>query len=225
MDPGYGYRGWGGYGWGYGRRYYWPWWLLGYGYGGYAGYGPGYYNAAYYAPTTTQAAQAAPPAADQYIAAGEQAFKSGQYESAIRSWQHALVEDPANGGVAMMMAQALFAIGQYDAAASAVQVGMQSLEQAQWGNLVKNYRELYPNIQNYSTQLKALEKARDTKPDDPALRFLLGYHFGYLGYPKEAVRELDKCLDRQPQDQAAWKLRAIFAPQAGLPDRPRTPTS
>jgi hypothetical protein len=72
--------------------------------------------------------------------------------------------------------------------------------------------------------LKALEKARDAKPDDAALRFLLGYHFGYLGYPKQATRELDKALDLQPKDLGSQKLRDIFAVQAGLPSRPHTAT-
>ncbi len=89
----------------------------------------------------------------------------------------------------------------------------------EWGSVVKNYSQLYGNIGDYTTQLKALEIARDAKPENPALRFLLGYHFGYLGYPKQAVRELDKALDLQPQDLGSQKLRDIFAVQAGLPAR------
>ena len=55
-----------------------------------------------------------------------------------------------------------------------------------------------------------LEKRRRVS-DAPELRFLLGYHYGYLGYPKEAVRELDKALEMAPQDELARKLRAQFA--------------
>jgi hypothetical protein len=54
------------------------------------------------------------------------------------------------------------------------------------------------------------------------LRFLLGYHFGNLGYPTQAVRELDKAMDLQPQDLGSQKLRDMFASQAGLPARPHT---
>jgi hypothetical protein len=68
-----------------------------------------------------------------------------------------------------------------------------------------------------------LEKARTDKPDDPALRFLLGYEFGFLGYPKQAVVELDKALDLAPDDLGSEKLRDKFALTAGLPARPHPP--
>jgi tetratricopeptide (TPR) repeat protein len=212
---GYGYGGYGGYGSGWGL-----------GYGGYGGYGggygyPAYYNGtAYNDPSPAQIAQPQTPDSEQYISTGEQAFGSGQYQIALREWQHAMVDNPKNGGVVLMIAQAMFALGQYDQAAGAVQMGMQMLPEGEWGTVVKNYTQLYPNIQNYTDQVKTLEQTRKTHPDDPAMRFLLGYHFGYLGYPKQAVRELDKALDLQPRDLGAQKLRDLFAAQAGLPARP-----
>jgi tetratricopeptide (TPR) repeat protein len=161
-------------------------------------------------------------AASDYISLGEQQFQAGKYQEAIRDWRHATVDNPNNGGLVLLMSQALFALGQYDEAAGAVQMSMQMLPDTEWGTVVKEYKQLYPNIQNYTDQLKALERARDAKLDDPAIRFLLGYHFGYLGYPKEAVRELDKGLELQPKDLGAQKLRDIFAVKAGLPARPHT---
>jgi tetratricopeptide (TPR) repeat protein len=130
-----------------------------------------------------------------------------------------LVDNPNNGGVVLLMAQALFAMGHNDEAAGAVQMAMQTLPESEWGNVVKNYTQIYGNIGDYTNQLKALERARDAKTDSAPIRFLLGYHFGYLGYPKQAVRELDKALDLIPQDLGSQKLRDIFAVQAGLPAR------
>ena len=97
------------------------------------------------------------------------------------------------------------------------------LPQEKWGALVANYKELYGNIQDYTNQLKAVEKARDAKPDNPGFRFLLGYHFGFLGYPKQAVRELDKVLELAPKDEVAQKMRDQFQGQlkdAGSPAPP-----
>jgi tetratricopeptide (TPR) repeat protein len=230
---GWGYGGYGGYGsaWGLGYGAYGPYggygsaWGLGngaYG-GGYANGYPAYYNStAYSNPSAAQIAQPQTPDTEQYVSTGEQAFGSGQYQTALRDWQHAIVDNPRNGGLMLMIAQAMFALGQYDQAAGAVQMGMQMLPEGDWGNVVKNYDQIYPNFQNYTDQVKTLEKARKTHPDDPAMRFLLGYHFGYLGYPKQAVRELDKALDLQPRDLGAQKLRDLFAAQAGLPARPPT---
>ncbi len=90
----------------------------------------------------------------------------------------------------MLLGQALFAMGKYDEAAGATQAAMQMLPEDKWGIVISNYSQLYGNIQDYTDELKALETARDKQPDSPALHFLLGFHFGYLGYPKHAVRRV-----------------------------------
>jgi len=242
--------GWGlsfGYPWYVGSG--WPYYDYGYygGYNGWGGYGYSYPVTGTYVyadtydpaavvaqspivaeqvvPLTDAAPTLAPEAAaaSDFIAQGEDAFKAGQYEQAMRAWQHAMVDDPTNGAVILLMSQALFALGQWDAAANALQGAMQVLPEAEWNGVVAHYAELYPDISVYTNQIRAAEKARDAAPDDPAVRFLLGYHFGYLKYPKQAVRELDKALDIQPQDAGAQKLRDMFAQHAGLPARPAAP--
>ncbi len=234
-----------------GNRYYFgsPWYGLGgvglwggWGYG-YPAYGVrrytyGYPYAAGYTTTYSAAVPAtvpvqepvAPPeqpvdptAAADFADQGEADFKAGNYEAAMRDWRHALVDDPENGMIVMLLAQTLFALGQYDEAAGATQGAMQMLPEDRWGFVVENYTELYGNVQDYTNQVKALEKARDEQPDSPALRFLLGFQFGYLGYPKHAVRELDKGLTLAPEDIGAQKLRAIFA--AKWPEAPPLPAA
>ena len=158
---------------------------------------------------------------DDFATLGEQDFRAGRYDAAVRNWRHALVDEPGNGGVMMLMAQALFATGKYDEAAGAVQLGMQMLPVEKWGAVVEHYRELYPKIGDYTTQLRALEKSRDQKADDPALRFLLGYHYGYLGYPKNALQQLDKCVELAPKDELSQKLqqrmKELLAPKTPMP--------
>jgi hypothetical protein len=51
--------------------------------------------------------------------------------------------------------------------------------------------------------------------DSPGKRFLLGFHYGYLGYPKEAVRELDKAVELNPKDKLAAELRNVMAAKLG----------
>ena len=97
------------------------------------------------------------------------------------------------------------------------------LPQDKWGTLIANYKELYTNIGDYTAQLRVLEKARDEKPDDPALRFLLGWHYGYLGYPKQAVRELNKTLELAPTDVIAKKVRDAMAEKLPKSDLPAAP--
>ena len=205
------------YGFGYGYPYYrygygYPYY--GYGYGSY-GYNPYAYYGSY--ATTQPAAPAAPAAttaagdARVFAEKGENDFKAGRYQDAVYAWKHASVDDPQNGVLLMMLAQAFFATGQYDQAAGATQAAMQLLPEAQWNVVVKNFRELYGRPADYTTQLRALEKEVKTNGDKPATRFLLAFHYGYLGYPSHAVKQLDKVLKLAPDDQMAKKLHEIMS--------------
>lgn len=230
---GYGYGGYGGYGGGYGNwGYGYPAYGDGYasygydpyaaGYGQYAAVDPGYvdpnaYGAAVYPPATA----ALPPDAVATTAApvvdgtanlgwtdkGEAAFKAGDYNAAVYNLRHALVDDPENPVVVMMLGQALFATGKVEEAAGATQAAMHVLPKEQWGVVVSNYKELYGNPQDYTTQLRTLEQAVRDKPDSPALRFLAGFHYAYLGFPQQAIDQLERVLKLAPQDEAAKLLR------------------
>jgi cytochrome c-type biogenesis protein CcmH/NrfG len=211
---GYGYGLYGlGYGYGYGYPYY-------YGYNPYAyyygPYGYGYGNYAYpYAYQQTQPVQPTQPAtvandAEVFAQKGENDFKAGDYKGAVYAWRHAVLDDPHNGVLTLMLAQGLFATGSYNEAAGAVQQALQMLPEDQWGVVVSNFRELYGKAGDYTSQLRALEKEVKQQPDDPAARFLLGYHYGFLGYPQHAVKQLDKALELAPADQLAQKLRDLF---------------
>jgi hypothetical protein len=157
--------------------------------------------------TDPNAAVRAQSADDDFAGQGEAEFKDGNYEKAAKHWRHALLDDPKNGVLVMLLSQSLFASGKYDEAAGAAQQGMLLMEEKDWGVVVVNYKEIYPKIGDYTTQLRALEKARKEKPDNPALRFLLGYHYAFLGYPTEAMAELDKTISLAPQDEIAVKLK------------------
>ena len=146
-----------------------------------------------------------------YAGQGEAAFAMGRYEDAANLWRHALVDDPTNGALVLLLAQAQFQLGNWDEAAGAVQQASRMLPEDNWGAVVSNYEELYSNKQDYTNQLKKLEQARNDDPESPSLRFLLGYHFGFLGYPKQSIREFDKALEVAPKDEVASKMREMMA--------------
>ena len=218
---GYGYGGYGfgffpffGYGLGWGL-FGWPYYGYGnggYGYGGYGGYGYGYNNG-----FVAADGAAGNPNGIDFGTLGEEAFRAGKYQDAANDFRHALIDDPTGGGLIMLLGQALFQTGNFNEAAGATQAAMNLLPVEKSGAAIENYKQLYGNVGDYTSQLKNLEKARDAKPDDPAIRFLLGFHFGYLGYPKQAVRELDKAVELQPRDPAARKLHDIFAAKIDAP--------
>ena len=142
---------------------------------------------------------------------GEYAFRTRDYMAANRDWQHAVVDDPSNGALAMKLALAMFAVGKYREAAGTTQQVLVLLPQEKWGQAVSDYKKLYANPKDYVDQLKSLAKAAADKPNDPALRFLLGFHYGYSGRVADAVRELNKLVQLEPKDQLGRKLRDLMA--------------
>lgn len=233
---GYGNRyGYGGFGLGYGYPFYgfgyrsiFPFAGFGLGYGGlgYGGLGYGNYgygNGGYgysrggSSPTVVvqqPVAQPATTASVQFAAQGEAEFKAGNYKAAIQSWRHALVDDPQNGVLVLMLAQAFFADGQFNDAAGAVQQGLAMLPEDQWNVVVANYNELYGRSSDYATQLKALEAAAKAEPENPANLFSLGYHYGFLGYKEQAVKKLDQLIKLAPEDELAKRLRGVLLGEA-----------
>jgi len=215
--PGLGWN-WGGWGWGWG----WPQW--GWGYGGWGGYGYGYGQSTVYlqAPATTivyQPTEQQLQYSQDYFDLAVDAFRGGNYEAALRYCQHAMVDNARNGDVMLLTAQCLMAMGDYARAADAVRMAVETLPPEQWGNVLTSYATYYPDMQQYTDQLRRLEAAARQSRDRPELPFLLGYNYGFLNYAQQAVTQFDRALDVQPQDSAALKLRNRFASQAGMPAR------
>jgi tetratricopeptide (TPR) repeat protein len=165
-------------------------------------------------------------AAGGFAEKGEAAFKAADYNGAVYAWRHAVVDEPQNPVLVMMLGQGLFATGKFDEAAGAVQSAMQTMPKDKWGVVVTNYRDLYGSAQDYTNQLRALEKAVKDKPEDPAQRFLLGFHYAYLGYPQNAVDQLERGLKVAPQDEMAKQLRDEMRAKLPKPvDAPVVPGS
>jgi hypothetical protein len=82
--------------------------------------------------------------------------------------------------------------------------------------VVSHRDELYNNPQKYNLELQKLEVEAKEKPADPALQFLLGFHYAYLDYPQPAVTQLDIVVKLEPRDEMAAQLVALLV--ARLPD-------
>jgi hypothetical protein len=229
-----------GYGAGYGYGPY----QYAYGYGGYDDYGgypmttnyTSYTSAPTYVteqpvvpvetappPTTETPAQ---PAANDYALLGESAFRNGDNAGAVRQWQHAIVDDPQNATLVLLIGQALFAQAKYDEAAGAVQAALANMPAEQWGIVVANAGELYGDPAAYAAQVAALEaaalKASAAKSASPARQFLLGYYHGFLGDAARAVAELNQGLQLAPQDETMRKLRDLMQAKVAAATAPKT---
>jgi len=218
------YGGYYGPSWGYG---YSPWGYGGYygGWGGYPIYDYGYSDdgyigtyggssASYYTTEprtqTIDTRQSGSSEGMTYFRRAQEAFRAGNYDEAVRWANHAAIERPRDGRLFLFVSQALFAIEQYGPAAGAVQQGLALSDPEEWGYVVKNFRSFYGNGNDYTTQLRALEKFVSEKPDAAYGRVLLGYHYGFLGYPDDARKQLDVAVKLDSRDELAVRLLERF---------------
>ena len=81
---------------------------------------------------------------------------------------------------------------------------------------------LYPSVDAYTQQLRALESYAVAHPDSADARFLLGYHYMTEGYEDAAIRQFTK-VDATCSPTTRWRCRSSKSPTpAGVRARRRT---
>jgi tetratricopeptide (TPR) repeat protein len=220
-----GYGGWGGYwpwygGWGFGLDWGYP-----YDYGSYYPdsndyyytYAPsGYDDSGVVANPTIVAPQqfadssqmATTPSAGeqqwnseaiQFYSEARAAFLEGNYQNALRLAGHADVDAPGNAKVHELISLNLFALGKYRPAANEAHAAMALGAIADWKDLYGCYND----VEKYTTQLRALEKAAADNPKEAAHHFLLGYHYLMIGTRDNAKTEFAEAVKLTPKDKLA----------------------
>jgi tetratricopeptide (TPR) repeat protein len=163
--------------------------------------------------------------------AAEDAFRAGRYDDAVTSIDHALVEQSDDGYAMLLLSQSLFAVGNYEAATAMAYRGMSQLDPKDWGFVVENYAKYYAN-NDYVTQMRKLNQYIKDHDDAAYARALRGYHFGFLGYEKQAREDLGKAVELEDRDQFAGQLLTRFGgspaetkPMLGPPPPPPPPAA
>lgn len=179
----------------------------------------------YAQPIDTESAPASDEVADPAVTAFDEAramFKQGNYPQALSLVDGAIKTLPSDATLHEFRALVLFAQKNYDAAAATLYAVLSVGPGWDWTTLIG----LYPSVDVYTTQLRALENYRDEHPDSAAARFVLAYHYLTEGHTEAAVGELKKVVALQPQDSVASGLLATLqagAPTAGSNESPGAP--
>ncbi len=119
------------------------------------------------------------------IALGQQAFAAGEYGRASQRFRQAIAAQPKDAVAPFLLAQALFALGKYQAAVDAIHAGMAL--QPDWPAFRFQPLALYgPNVADYPDHLHRLEDTLHRHPDDPILLFLYAYELWFDGRRDEA---------------------------------------
>ncbi len=151
------------------------------------------------APTASEDQQQDVSEALQYYSEARAAFLQGDYRNALRLAGHAGVEAPQNAKVHELISLALFASGNYPAAASEAHAATALGTIADWNDLYGYYN----NVEKYTTQMRALENASTANPKDAAEHFLLGYHYLMTGARDNAKTEFAEAVKLTPGDKLA----------------------
>jgi tetratricopeptide (TPR) repeat protein len=130
------------------------------------------------------------------------AFSQGDYSSALAKINQAIAAHPNDPLLHEFRALDFFAMEQYKAAAAAVYAVLSVGPGWDWATM----SDFYPNVDVYTSQLRALERHRDQNPKAADIRFLLAYHYMTCGYSDSAVKELKEVVKLNPKDQLASQL-------------------
>ncbi len=119
------------------------------------------------------------------IRLGNAAFASGAFSQALRHYEQASKENPLDGQPWFYQGQALFALGQYPKAVTAIQRGLKW--HPQWPAAAFQPRALYGEKgKQFQQHLGQLAAAIEKSPNDDGLLFLLGYQLWFDGEKEKA---------------------------------------
>ncbi len=107
------------------------------------------------------------------FSAARDSFKAGDYQRALDLADQVIKSTPNAPVVHEFRALCLFALKRYDEAASVAYAVLSAGPCWNWATLVG----LYPDVDTYTNQLRALEAAVRSNPNATPARFLLAYHY------------------------------------------------
>jgi tetratricopeptide (TPR) repeat protein len=139
------------------------------------------------------------------------AFYTRDYARALSSLDAALSKTPSDVVLHEFRALCLFALHRYKEAAGTLYAVLSVGPGWDWTTM----SGLYPNVDVYTQQLRALEDYVRQNPDSPDGRFALAYHYMTQGHQEAAARQLKEVARLVPNDQVSRQLLAMVAPSEG----------
>lgn len=154
------------------------------------------------------------PQSNAQVTRAIRAFRDHRYREALRQLDTAAAQAPLDGSIELLRAQTLFAQGEFDQSAAALDRALATLPSAKWGTVLADGSNYYHEEDIYSRQLKTLAGFVGKNPKDAAGHYLLAYHLGYQGRAADAVRELETAMALGRRDPQTVSLYTLFDQEA-----------
>ncbi|MEX1023582.1 MAG: tetratricopeptide repeat protein [Planctomycetota bacterium] len=133
-------------------------------------------------------------AAERYLSLGDTAFREGRFTDAVQFYSKAIEYAPGQGALYLLLADALFAAGDYHYAAYAIRRAYE-LEPELLTNPVDKHA-FYDDPAVYDRQIAVLEQYVADRSGDRDARLVLALNYLFAGRPAAAV-DLLRDLDSQ----------------------------
>jgi len=159
-------------------------------------------------PAPTAASSAEDEAATLYGTAAD-AFKTGDYNTALKQAETALTKMPGNTTLHQFRALCLFAMGKYPDAAGTLFATLSVEPGWDWTAL----SSFYPSVAVYTEQLRKLEAYTKANPKAADGHFVLGYHYLCGGHSDAALKQYKEVAALQPQDQLSAQMVRMLSPE------------
>ena len=132
----------------------------------------------------------------------------GDYKTALAQVDQAIAQVPNDTVLHEFRGLVLFALGRYKEAAAADYAVLSAGPGWDWTTL----SGLYPNVEVYTAQLRALEQYAKSHPAASEAKFLLAENYLTCGYTDAAAVQLKEVVQLDPKDQlSAQLLKSISA--------------
>ncbi len=175
------------------------------------------------APPVAQAGLTAEQQATPLLDAARNAFMQGDYKTALAQVDQAIAQVPNDTVLHEFRGLVLFALGRYKEAAAADYAVLSAGPGWDWTTL----SALYPNVEVYTEQLRALEQYAKSNPAASEAKFLLAENYLTCGYTDAAAAQLEEVVQLNPKDQLSAQLLSSISTtdtaQQAAPGPPAAP--
>jgi hypothetical protein len=145
--------------------------------------------------------------AEEIFGQSRAAFKTGDYKQALDFCDRALQKLPNDPALHEFRALVLFALKRYDDAATALYAVLSAGPGWDWTTMAG----LYPSVDVYTDQLRALEEYARANPQSASPHFVLGYHYLTQGHNDVAAGQFKKVAELQPSNTLSAKFAQRLA--------------
>jgi tetratricopeptide (TPR) repeat protein len=178
----------------------------------------------YSRPIDTQAPPPEPAVADPAVARfdeGRAAFNAGDYITALQRTDEAIKTLPNDATLHEFRGLALFALKKYEQAAVPLYAVLSVGPGWDWTTLIG----LYPGIDVYTQQLRALEQFVRTNSSSSAAHFVLAYHYMTQGNNDAAAQQFPQVQTLAPGDTLSAQLLKQLSPPEATPEPAPSPAA